>query len=151
MNPALWIAIITQIMKLAPAVVQGIQVVHGDQIANKDKKTMAMDALGVATNAALGDLSGQNAQIAQAASSVASAAIDSAVAVQKATGSYQKATAIANAAMVGAAGAASIMGAVKTPVATPVSSTEPVSSVTAINAGQPSSVSPVPSVAVPAV
>jgi hypothetical protein len=82
------------IFQLAIPAVLGIQAVHGDQVAGADKKTMALDALNIATQTALSVLpAGSNAAgAAQAASNAASAAIDAAVAITKATGQYQAAT-----------------------------------------------------------
>jgi hypothetical protein len=98
----MWLTIVQMILGLTPAVVNAIQTIHGDQVAGASKKQMAQDTLQIAVNAATGVLAGnpQNQALAAAADAVASVAIDQAVNIAKATGTYQKATAIANAAVV---------------------------------------------------
>lgn len=106
----MWLTIIQMILSLTPAVVNAIQTIHGDQVAGADKKKMAQDTLAIATQAATGVLANdpKDQALAQAASAVASVAIDQTVAIQKAQGVYQKATAIANA----AATAGAVLGAI---------------------------------------
>jgi hypothetical protein len=93
-----WLSVLTSIFKYVPYVVHGIQTLHGDSQSGASKKQMAVDILGEATGAAVANLSPQNAELAKIASAIASVAIDQSVAIAKAQGTYQKATAIANAA-----------------------------------------------------
>lgn len=86
------------ILGLLPHIVLGIQSVVGDKASGATKQQMAKDALAVATGAAGAVLTGNNAVFAGAASQIAGLAIDQTVAIAKATGTYQKATAIATAA-----------------------------------------------------
>lgn len=95
-------------LALLPGIVHGIQAVVGDKAAGATKKQMALDALAVATGTAGQVLTGDNATYAQAASQIAGLAIDQTVAIAKATGTYQKATAIANAAQKDAGVAAAV-------------------------------------------
>lgn len=85
-------------LALLPGIVHGIQAVVGDKASGATKKQMAKDALAVATGTAGTVLTGDNATYAQAASQIAGLAIDQTVAIAKANGTYQKATAIATAA-----------------------------------------------------
>ncbi len=79
-------------LQLAIQAILTIEKVVGDQKSGADKKTMAQDALSGATAGALSVLTGGNAQLAQVASSTASGLINTAVALAKITGDYQKAT-----------------------------------------------------------
>lgn len=93
----MWMKLLSYIFKLAPHVVLAIQTLHGDQIANATKKKMAQDMLAETMSGAADVTSGQNSALAAIAGSIASIAIDQAVTITKASGAYQKATAIANA------------------------------------------------------
>lgn len=104
----IFLTILKYIIQLAPHVILGIQMMEGDQKSGVDKKTMATDMLNVATGGALAVTTGQNQALAQIASAVVSVAIDNSVAIAKANGSYDKATAIANAVNTGA----QVLGAV---------------------------------------
>jgi len=90
-----WIQLI---LGLVPSIVKGIQVVHGDTISGATKKQMAQDALATAVQASQTVLTGNNANLAQAAGAIAGVAIDQTVAIAQADGSYNKWTAIANSA-----------------------------------------------------
>ena len=83
---------------LLPAIIHGIQSIVGDKASGATKAQMAQDALAVATSGAAGVLTGGNAAYASAASQIVGLAINQTVAIAKATGTYQKATAIATAA-----------------------------------------------------
>lgn len=83
---------------LLPGIVTGIETVIGDKASGATKAQMAKDALAVATGTAGQVLTGDNAVFATAASQIAGLAITQAVNIQKATGAYQKATAIATSA-----------------------------------------------------
>ena len=86
--------ILALIMELAIPTVLTVQQVQGEATSGADKKTMATTALAAATQTALALLpaGSQSAAYAQAASSLASAAIDAAVTVTKSSGQYQAAT-----------------------------------------------------------
>ncbi len=91
-----WSAILSYIIKLAPYTVQATETLVGDMQSGASKKQMATDMLAPVTQGALAVTSGQNQAMAQIASAVTSIAIDQSVAIAKANGTYQKATAIAN-------------------------------------------------------
>ena len=89
---------LSRILGLLPHIVLGIQTVVGDKASGATKAQMAKDALQVATGGASAVLTGNNATYADAASKITQLAIDQTVAITKATGAYQKATAVAAAA-----------------------------------------------------
>lgn len=90
-----WLSII---LGLLPGIVHGIQSVVGDKASGATKAQMATDALAVATGTAGAVLTGNDATYAAAAGQITQLAINQTVAIAKATGTYQKATAIATAA-----------------------------------------------------
>lgn len=107
---------------LLPSIVHGIESVVGDKASGATKAQMAQDALAVATTGASAVLTGSNAVYGQAASQIVGLAINQTVAAAKATGTYQKATAIATAAQqdVGVAEAvAQLVQSVQTPTPAP--------------------------------
>lgn len=107
---------------LLPGIIHGIQAVVGDKASGATKQQMAKDALAVATQTAGDLLTGGNAVYAQAASQIAGLAIDQTVAIAKATGTYQKATAIATAAQQDvnvAAAVAGLVASVQAPIPAP--------------------------------
>lgn len=67
-------------LPLIPALVTGIEVIHGEAKQGADKKTMAMQALGLAVGAAETVLPGEQENI-QIAQQMASSIIDGAVAL----------------------------------------------------------------------
>src|SRR5450759_5136530 len=83
-----WLALL---FKLVPYVVAGIEMIHGDQVAGSTKKQMAMDALGVATQAALTGVPNQ-ATAVQVSAALTSQMIDGVVAFNNATGLFNKKT-----------------------------------------------------------
>jgi len=117
-----WLSLV---LGLLPGIVHGIQAVVGDKASGATKAQMAKDALAVATGTAGQVLTGNNAQLGQAASVIAGLAIDQTVAIAKATGTYQKATAIATAAQQDAGVAQAVSDLVKSVQApqTPVAAT----------------------------
>lgn len=101
------------ILGLLPHIVLGIQTVIGDKASGATKAQMAQDALAVAIGSAGSVLSGADATYAAAASQIAGLAIKQTVDITKATGTYQKATAIATAAQQDVAVAAAVDALVK--------------------------------------
>lgn len=93
---------------LLPGIVHGIEAVVGDKASGATKAQMAQDALSVATGTATGVLTGNDATYAAAASQITGLAITQTVNIAKATGTYQKATAIATAAQQDVAVAAAV-------------------------------------------
>jgi len=89
---------LSTILGLLPGIIHGIQAVVGDKASGATKAQMATDALAVATGTAGTVLTGSNATYAAAAGQITQLAINQTVAIAKATGTYQKATAIAAAA-----------------------------------------------------
>ena len=77
---------IFQLLNAIPYVVTGIQAIHGTEVAGATKKQLALEALGLAGNVAVGTLTGQNQQYAAAATNLASQLIDTFVGSFKATG-----------------------------------------------------------------
>lgn len=61
-----WMSLIGAI----PFVVSGIQAIHGSAVNGADKKTLALQSLGLAEQVAGGTLTGQNLQYAAVASSL---------------------------------------------------------------------------------
>lgn len=117
-----WLSLI---LGLLPGIVHGVQAVVGDKASGATKAQMAKDALGVATQTASQVLTGGNAAYASAASAITGLAIDQTVAIAKANGTYQKATAIATAAQQDVNVAAAVADLVKSvqgvaPPATPL-------------------------------
>lgn len=106
-----WLSLV---IALVPGIIHGIQSVIGDKASGATKKQMAIDALNAATGAAGSVLTGNNAVFASAASQIAGLVIDQSVAIAKATGTYQKATAIATAAQQDVNVAAAVTDLVKT-------------------------------------
>lgn len=113
---------LSTILGLLPGIVHGIQAVVGDKASGATKQQMALDALDVATSTAGSILSGSNATYAAAASQIAKLAINQTVTIAQATGTYQKATAIATAAQqdVNVANAVTqLVQSVQAPIPTP--------------------------------
>lgn len=79
---------ILSLVSAIPYVVSGIQAIHGDAVAGATKKKLALEALGLAGNTAVGTLTGTNQQYAAAATNLASTLIDNFVGAFKATGSF---------------------------------------------------------------
>lgn len=104
---------------LAFSVVHGIETIFGDKAAGATKKQMAMDVLKGAANDILPGLTGSNQEFGEAADTIAGLAIDKAVRIGKASGSYQKATAIATAAQQDAGVAAAVVQLVQSVQAPP--------------------------------
>lgn len=90
-----WLSIILGIL---PGVVHGIQSVVGDRASGATKQQMALDALDAATGTAGSVLKGTDGTYATAAGQIAKLAINQTVSIAQTQGSYQKATAIAQAA-----------------------------------------------------
>src|SRR3569833_2667888 len=90
-----WLSLI---IALSTHVVLGIQTVIGDKASGATKQQMAKDALAVAIGGAGAVLTGSNATYADAAGKIVGLVFVLMVRVTKATGAYQKATEIANAA-----------------------------------------------------
>lgn len=111
-----WLSLV---LGLLPGIVHGIQAVVGDKASGATKQQMAKDALAVATSTAGAVLTGSNATYAGAAGQLVGLAIDQTVAIAKATGTYQKATAIATAAQQDAGVAQAVADLVKS-VQTPI-------------------------------
>src|SRR4051812_17453406 len=105
-------------LTLALAIVHGIQVIYGDKASGTDKKQMAVDVLNSVSGSIIPGLSPQNQALGAAASQVAGVAIDQAVTIAKAAGTYQKATAIAAAAHQDVQIAAAVVGLAKAVQAT---------------------------------
>ena len=66
---------LVKLLGLIPYVVSGIEHIHGDSISGADKKTLAMEALGLAATSAAAVDPSQQAAI-EAAAGLASSAID---------------------------------------------------------------------------
>lgn len=134
-----WLAALSAALKIIPGIVTFVQTLHGDQVAGDTKKQIAQDLLGVATGTADSVLTGnsQDTALANVFSAVTSTAIDQTVALQKAAGTYQQATAIANAALTGTVVAAAATQAVQSiestaaPAAAPAPATPPAPAVAA--------------------
>ena len=108
---------------LLPAIVHGIESIVGDKASGATKAQMAQQALAAATAGAAAVLTGSNAVYGQAASQIVGLAINQTVAIAKANGTYQKATAIATAAQqdVGlAAAVTALVQSVQNPTPAPV-------------------------------
>lgn len=82
----MWQVWLLQALVNLPAVIQGIQHIHGDAIAGADKKKLAMEALGLATGVAGQVVPAELQPAVSAATALASSAIDNTVALLKATG-----------------------------------------------------------------
>lgn len=109
-------------LAVALAAVHGIQIIFGDKASGATKKQMATDVLTGVANDILPGLTGSNQAYGQAANVIAGLAIDQAVNIAKAAGTYQKATAIATAAQQDVGVAAAVADLVKR-VQTPAPST----------------------------
>lgn len=86
-------ALLAWILQGTQTVVLTIEAVEGEAKNGASKKVMAQTALVGALNTALPGLSSSNANLAGIVAGAVSAGIDDAVALTKATGAYQKATA----------------------------------------------------------
>lgn len=91
-----FLSILKYIIQLAPQAVLATETLVGDMKDNATKKQMATDMLNAATKGAVSVTTGQTQALTQIASTVVGIAIDNAVNITKAQGTYQKATAIAN-------------------------------------------------------
>jgi hypothetical protein len=78
-----WLAFLVRALSAVPYVVAGIEQVHGSAMSGADKKELAMQALNLSANVALG-LDPQHQQLIGAAAQLASSAIDGTVAVMNA-------------------------------------------------------------------
>lgn len=89
--------ILGYVLQLTIPTVLAIETVQGQAVSGTDKKTMALTALGFATQAALSifPAGSDNANAAAAAATAAAAAIDAAVKITRANGQYQAASALA--------------------------------------------------------
>ncbi len=72
----IWMQLLLKGLSAAPYIVAGIEHIHGDAVRGTDKKTLAMEALGLANNSALALLPTEFAPAIQAASATVSMAID---------------------------------------------------------------------------
>ena len=72
-------------LPLIPSIVQGIETIHGNAVAGADKKTLAMESLGLAT-AVTDAVAPEFKTEADAASQLASTTIDAVVAAFNAAG-----------------------------------------------------------------
>lgn len=86
-------ALLAWILQGTQTAVLTIEAVEGEAKSGASKKTMAQTALVGALNVALPGLSTSNAGLAATIAGAVNAGIDDAVALTKATGAYQKATA----------------------------------------------------------
>ena len=75
-------------IQAAPYIVVGIQAIHGDAVSGADKKTLALEALGLAASTADSVLTGANKTDADEAAAVAGNLIDSIVGLFKFKGLY---------------------------------------------------------------
>ncbi len=83
------LAHLLSILPMVPAIVQGIEVIHGNALNGAAKKDLAMQALGLSTAVAQQALPEQKPAI-DAATNLASTTIDGVVALLKATGAMPK-------------------------------------------------------------
>lgn len=90
-----WFSILTLVLATIPQVTKVIQTVIGDKQSGADKKKIATDALNVSIAGADNILTGSNKTLADIFAPLISLGIDQAVAIQKADGTYAKATEIA--------------------------------------------------------
>jgi len=79
---------LSTILNAIPYVISGIQQIHGSAKSGADKKTLAMEALGLAGNTASGVLTGDNAAYAAVATQLAGNLIDQFTAAFKTTNSF---------------------------------------------------------------
>jgi hypothetical protein len=82
------LAIVLQSINALPYIIAGIQAIHGDSKAGADKKTLAIEALGLATAVAGAVLPGEQGQEAQAVGALVSTTIDNFVATFKTLGLF---------------------------------------------------------------
>jgi predicted aconitase with swiveling domain len=78
-----WLAFLVRALSAVPYVVAGIEQVHGSAMSGADKKELALQALNLSANVALG-LDPQHQQLIGAAAQLASSTIDGTVAVMNA-------------------------------------------------------------------
>src|SRR5437868_2538258 len=72
---------LTQLLSLIPLIVNGVEKIHGDTKNGADKKTLAMEALGLAVNGAVALVPSSLQPAIGAASDLASKVIDGTVAL----------------------------------------------------------------------
>lgn len=90
------LAHILQVLPMLPAIVSGVELIHGNALNGASKKELAMQALGLSSAVAAAALPEEQAAI-QAATTLASSSIDGVVALLKATKQMPKPLPIATA------------------------------------------------------
>jgi predicted ATP-dependent Lon-type protease len=114
---------LSAILRQLPNAIHLVQSIVGDKTNGATKSQMVKDIVAGSGTIAGGVLTGGNAAYASAASQITQLAIDQIVAIKKADGTYQKATAIATAAQQDvnvAAAVTALVQSVQNPTPAPV-------------------------------